>query len=377
MYNRFMDNPFLNNFIIALLLAAALFSGFANATNGYANYADTSNTNTAYLYVFVEYNNNEDNNIEKINYKIITDNEFYFQNYKRVLAEDIGEIEEYHKGEFAIELLSKNNVKKMERLPSEFAVEISNDITEFQIYYNGEKIFNKMISLCNYNNICEACFGEDCSTMENAAICSDCKSGENDNFCDLVFDQKCDNDCDGKDKDCEICNEEFCFSYMEETKCEEEYNGEICSFGKSCASEEFVIIGGLECCVESYCVTSIENNLINNQTKGDKYTDGKISKQDKEDKDDKNNQNNKEDNENNYFLYFLLLGLMIIIVIGLTIFFIIKIKKTKNIIVEVQRLKGQHNYQQIKEFLLKKGHKAEDIDLAIQQHYAYDNQRKI
>ncbi len=355
-----------------------------------------------YLYLTVDNSVNTTVNPMVTEFKIISDNAYYSDKYYPLLTEDAAESSaEESINENASNLSNAvyrlaylfNDGKKMEigRLDSKIAIPFYDGITQISVFYNDQTIFEKKISFCNHNTICEPCEGTDCTLMESVLTCSDCKSGGNDGICDLTSDAKCDPDCEGKDKDCSSCNQQLnsdrkstakdyqqCYDYAEETSCAEE-GGEICIFGKVCSSLNSEMIGSLLCCKEGYCVTPSVNtiisqqNLSNNQL--DNNSDNNFDNNDNHNFNNKNNDNNNSDffvQQKSFSFYYILLAVVGIIIVLFSIYFLRKLYRSKEIIVAVQQLKQKYNYQEIKQQLLTKGFTEHEIDLAIEQHYHYD-----
>lgn len=120
----------------------------------------------------------------------------------------------------------------------------------------GQFLYERQISFCNLDGICEPCNGKDCSLIENSLTCADCPSGGNDYFCDLVNDGICDPDCNNKDADCPTCTE--CW-YRDTTipsiSCAADKGGVACMPGQLCTGDYvYADDTGSLCCIDGECM---------------------------------------------------------------------------------------------------------------------------
>lgn len=317
-----------------------------------------------------------ENNLE--DFQVIADNDYYGGKYYPLLTEEYGEEILISPEKFHYRVILDNiEISKLnERFALGFSPKTATmEIFDDKIFDNNKAIITKQLSFCNNNNICEPCEDSECNLMESSLTCNDCKSGSADFICDLVYDGICDPDCENKDKDCSSCKEKAneeannCYAYAEETECLEEYSGETCFFGKSCAEGDGIAIKNTLCCPNSYCITSFFSM-------NEKKEIEKIKEKQDEEKEIKFMNQVATNQQQSFTIYLVFIIILIITIILLSIYFIRKMYRSKMLVIEIQRLKNRYSYAEIKTYLEKQGYKKEDIDLAIQQHYLYDKNVK-
>lgn len=222
-------------------------------------------------------------------------------------------------------------------------------------------IQEKEINFCNHNNICEPCYYQVCNVIETSLTCPDCLSGEKDNYCDLKQDNKCDPDCNNKDKDCQDCLYETCYYDSLDYYCMYEYSGVRCNSTQICFLGNKITEIKLEdnsvCCVDSYCTDKLPVPL--KEIKAEVKTE--IHKEIEKYAELKPQTN------------IMMWGVIIfIIVLSIITYYFIKQPEFKMSKLDLEIYsyhKDRLNYSQIKQKLVRKGYKDDDIEKAIERHY--------
>lgn len=177
------------------------------------------------------------------------------------LYEDHSEDSETH--ELVIESSSGDELQRLFLEGPSTMTSFRKDIFKVKVVSQSSTLFEKQISFCDSDNICEPCTGSDCSLIENVLTCGDCSSGSADNFCDTESDSICDPDCDGdfSDPDCgDDCGEEYCDD--DDTSSVPEcarYGGTICEYDEDCIHGLMIFSGdSMYCCLDGFCANTGE-----------------------------------------------------------------------------------------------------------------------
>ncbi len=147
---------------------------------------------------------------------------------------------------------------------------------KIEIYSGEEVIYEKIISFCNNNQICESCIDSLCNTFENELTCEDCSQSKQDYFCNTEKDGICDSDCISLlinwDEDKEICQNNLSYqnlSFQEYPqdgileKCSETFLGQICSEEEVCTGTFIDVKGESDrCCVKGRCIIEDKKDPI-------------------------------------------------------------------------------------------------------------------
>ncbi len=208
-----------------------------------------------------------DNEFIIINLNVITNNDYYINYYLDLYKED-------DQG-YEIKLLdASNNIIQITKVKYSTHTLIEyNDITKntnkIIISKNKEDVFEKQVSFCNLNNVCEPCVGADCINYENELTCSDCIISNEDGFCNILNDNICDPDCvSGYGYDNENVYED-CYEDKFNKKTCQDYGWNICEENEICSEKVYLDESDTECCVGT-CDEIIEH-IDEPETKAKSY----------------------------------------------------------------------------------------------------------
>ena len=130
-------------------------------------------------------------------------------------------------------------------------------LSRIMVLKDGTLLVDKSVSFCNNNGICEPCYGENCTLMENTYTCPDCPTGSADFACDLAKDGICDPDCGSHDEDCSGCTQNCWYndSVMQYTSCAADMKGVICKPAQFCTGRfTYADDSGSLCCTAGRCI---------------------------------------------------------------------------------------------------------------------------
>lgn len=191
------------------------------------------------------YNNNT---FEITSLQIITKNAYYNSFYAENLIKDKLEYKFYFYDGGGNALLTKNPDFSFNTI-----IRYDQNIAQMAIAEDNQIIHLRNLSFCNYNNICEYCDSTNCTSIENALICTDCAVSGKDNFCNVVDDGICDPDCISQYECGPDCGNDCIESQFFLTNCDD-YNGTICTSQQKCTGGVIYISNSKEmCCVNGVC----------------------------------------------------------------------------------------------------------------------------
>jgi hypothetical protein len=208
-------------------------------------------------------------------------------------------------------------------------VNFTENFHRVEITRDGSIVFEKVISFCNQDNICESCQNGNCALIENSISCSDCKTGSQDYYCDLVQDGICDPDCNDVDGDCSSCDDTCFYRYENIEKMVSEKKDESEKINFTVEEENNILENELES-EKNSIEDEKEKELIQEEMKNEDDLESKnnlenIEKESETVVENTNNMKNEIKTNSNTVSIIIIIFIVVVIMIGLI--FLMKKKK--------------------------------------------------